>query len=66
MPLALCPAVGPSWYRGNIGQGRALDKTDLGSVPSSATFRSCDLGKVAADFSGFHPSEEWDMVTSGM
>lgn len=41
-----------------MGQGSALDKIDLGSVPSSATFRSCDLGQVAADLSGFHLSEE--------
>lgn len=49
-----------------MGQGRALDKIDLGSVPSSATFRSCDLGQIAAELSGSHPSEEWGMVMSGM
>lgn len=41
-----------------MGQGSTLDKIDLGSVPSSAIFRSCDIGQVAADLPGFHPSEE--------
>lgn len=47
-------------------QGKALDKTDLGSVFSSAASRFCDLEQVASDLSGFHPYEEWGMVTSGM
>lgn len=52
--------------QGKHGKGRALGKIDLDSVPSSATISSCYLGQVAGDLSGFHPSEEWGMVTSGM